>query len=121
MIELISLYYPPWVGASHQEQQIQPVCGDANVGDEDEEDDAGDEYPIFDLILGSVTAKYRGERRERRVMYCHPQTGLAVAGELLGVDLAGGQHHRPRLAATSGAWPGGELVRSQSQSEFYHS
>ena len=111
MIEHVSLYYPPWVGTPHQEQQIQPICGDANVGDEDEEDDAGDEYPIFDLILGSVTAKYRGERGERRVV-CHPQTGLAVAGELLGVDLAGGQHHRPRLPAASGAWPGGELVRS---------
>ena len=52
-------------------------------------------------------------------MVCHPQTGLAVAGELLGVDLAGGQHHRPRLPAASGAWPGGELVRSQFFSQSF--
>ena len=36
-------------------------------------------------------------------LYCHLQVSIAVAGDSLDVELAGGQHHRPWLSAPSRA------------------
>ena len=59
VIEQSSLCYPPWVVASIQEHQIQPVCAHCAVGDDEEEDEAGDDGDNFDLLLRSVTSKHR--------------------------------------------------------------
>ena len=59
VIEQSSLCYPPWVGTSHQEHQIQPVCAHCAVGDDEEEDEAGDDGDNFDLLHRSVTSKHR--------------------------------------------------------------
>ena len=57
------------------------------------------------LISSGGPLHLNNERGEGRgELYCHPQAPLAVAVDSLGVDLAGGQHHRPRLSAASGAW-----------------
>ena len=59
VIEHSSLCYPPWVGTSHQEHQIQPVCAHCTVGDDEEEYEAGDDGDYFDLLHRSVTSKHR--------------------------------------------------------------
>ena len=59
VIEQSSLCYPPWVGTSHQEHQIQPVCAHCAVGDDEEEYEAGDDGDYLDLLLRSVTSKHR--------------------------------------------------------------
>ena len=56
-IERSSLYYPAWVGTSHQEQQIYPVCSEADVDDDHEEDEAGDNGADSNLLRWSVTSK----------------------------------------------------------------
>ena len=56
-IEHSPMYYPAWVGASHQEQQIYPVCSETEVDDDQEEDEAGNTGEYSNLIRRSVTSK----------------------------------------------------------------